>query len=280
MRLICPNCGAQYEVAIDVIPTDGRDVQCSSCGHTWFESPMAPSAALEDPSAPSAVPEDKPIDALASNVDPAPSPEEPQATEEQTAPAEPPRNPPRKQLDPSIADILREEAAREEAARRSEASTGLEQQGDLGLTDPAPTPPPPPSRKVESGVGKGAAQPIVDQRRTGSPTSSVKSSRREMFPDIEKINSTLRSSAERDALPPLPHEAAQRDRRSGRRGFFMMLALIVLAAMLYVFATDIAAALPALSDPLASYVETVDSARLWLDAQVQSMLGDGPAERN
>jgi predicted Zn finger-like uncharacterized protein len=36
MRLICPNCGAQYEVAGDVIPTGGRDVQCLSCGHDWF----------------------------------------------------------------------------------------------------------------------------------------------------------------------------------------------------------------------------------------------------
>ncbi|MGJ5621471.1 zinc-ribbon domain-containing protein, partial [Sulfitobacter sp. MF3-043] len=33
MRLICPNCDAQYEV----MPTDGRDVQCSNCGQTWFQ---------------------------------------------------------------------------------------------------------------------------------------------------------------------------------------------------------------------------------------------------
>ncbi len=41
MRLVCPNCGAQYEVPDDVIPTTGRDVQCSNCGHTWFENPGA-----------------------------------------------------------------------------------------------------------------------------------------------------------------------------------------------------------------------------------------------
>ncbi|MEN8840042.1 MAG: zinc-ribbon domain-containing protein, partial [Octadecabacter sp.] len=41
MRMICPNCGAQYEVADDVIPASGRDVQCSNCGHTWFEQPGA-----------------------------------------------------------------------------------------------------------------------------------------------------------------------------------------------------------------------------------------------
>ncbi len=37
MRLTCPNCGAQYEVPDDIIPTGGRDVQCSNCGNTWFQ---------------------------------------------------------------------------------------------------------------------------------------------------------------------------------------------------------------------------------------------------
>lgn len=39
MRLTCPNCGAQYEVADDAIPENGRDVQCSNCGHVWLEKP-------------------------------------------------------------------------------------------------------------------------------------------------------------------------------------------------------------------------------------------------
>ena len=37
MRLICPSCGAQYEVDDSVIPPAGRDVQCSGCGQTWFQ---------------------------------------------------------------------------------------------------------------------------------------------------------------------------------------------------------------------------------------------------
>lgn len=37
MRLVCPNCDAQYEVPEDAIPEGGRDVQCSSCGHAWFQ---------------------------------------------------------------------------------------------------------------------------------------------------------------------------------------------------------------------------------------------------
>ena len=38
MRLTCPNCEAQYEVSDSVIPLHGRDVQCSNCGQTWFQS--------------------------------------------------------------------------------------------------------------------------------------------------------------------------------------------------------------------------------------------------
>lgn len=50
MRLKCPNCEAQYEVSDSVIPLHGRDVQCSNCGQTWFQThPQAePETAAED----------------------------------------------------------------------------------------------------------------------------------------------------------------------------------------------------------------------------------------
>ena len=48
IRLICPNCGATYEIDARAIPHDGRDVQCSNCAHVWFESP-AESAEDETP---------------------------------------------------------------------------------------------------------------------------------------------------------------------------------------------------------------------------------------
>ncbi|MDJ0639491.1 MAG: zinc-ribbon domain-containing protein [Paracoccaceae bacterium] len=48
MRLVCPNCSAQYEIDGSMIPDEGRDVQCSNCGHTWFElpGPAEPAAAM------------------------------------------------------------------------------------------------------------------------------------------------------------------------------------------------------------------------------------------
>ncbi|CTQ48597.1 zinc-ribbon domain-containing protein [Jannaschia donghaensis] len=49
MRITCPNCNAQYEVGDDMIPSEGRDVQCSNCGTTWFQDgrPRAASAVQE-----------------------------------------------------------------------------------------------------------------------------------------------------------------------------------------------------------------------------------------
>ena len=36
MRLLCPKCDAEYELADGIIPNTGRDVQCSSCDTIWF----------------------------------------------------------------------------------------------------------------------------------------------------------------------------------------------------------------------------------------------------
>ena len=291
MRLICPNCGAQYEVDGDVIPVDGCDVQCSNCGHTWFESAAAPSARMEDPepvaperdAAPDpAVDADEDVQAapVAAKAPFAAVPVASSATAgpaagadgpRPTAPA--PRAPGRTQLDPSIADILREEAAREEAARRSEGG-GLEQQQDLGLRDPEPVRPAPPLAAVRASAPGPSDAPPARQPETVAVAAIPEAPtgrRREIFPDIEEINSTLRSSAERDALP-MRHAEQVKARKSGRRGFFGTLAVIAALALLYVFADDIAAGVPALADPLTAYVGTIDAGRLWLDAQVQSLL--------
>lgn len=65
MRMICPNCEAQYEVDANVIPETGRDVQCSNCGHTWFQR----RSELEDDRAP------QPAGLLQPEPEPEPEPE-------------------------------------------------------------------------------------------------------------------------------------------------------------------------------------------------------------
>ncbi|MEM8789852.1 MAG: zinc-ribbon domain-containing protein, partial [Pseudomonadota bacterium] len=41
MRLICPNCGSQYEVDVTLFPDEGREVQCSNCETVWVQQPVA-----------------------------------------------------------------------------------------------------------------------------------------------------------------------------------------------------------------------------------------------
>lgn len=39
MRIVCPNCSANYDVADNAIPTSGREVQCTNCEHAWLQEP-------------------------------------------------------------------------------------------------------------------------------------------------------------------------------------------------------------------------------------------------
>lgn len=55
MRLICPNCSAQYDVAEGAIPENGRDVQCANCSHIWYQERvlvLMPTEAAPTPLAP------------------------------------------------------------------------------------------------------------------------------------------------------------------------------------------------------------------------------------
>ena len=36
MIIICINCNKKFEVNSDLIPSEGRTIQCGSCNHVWF----------------------------------------------------------------------------------------------------------------------------------------------------------------------------------------------------------------------------------------------------
>lgn len=115
MRLQCPNCDAEYEVDASAIPYEGRDVQCSNCGHGWFQSH----------------PDFEPdYDVESSLYDPPPP--LPQGGDVAGGTI------PKRALDPDAMRIVREEVAREEAMRaaeQSEAQKDFAQQGTAPPSD-------------------------------------------------------------------------------------------------------------------------------------------------
>lgn len=288
MRLICPNCDAQYEVPDDVMPPEGRDVQCSNCGQTWFQvHPDAETAegepedrtpqedeevvfveeeapASEPPAEPGPVADPEPMPEAASDPLPAPEPEE--------TPEPIPAAPTRKPIDPAVADVLREEAELEKKAREIETAGTVESQPDLGLDG-----------SEGSDEARRRAHETRDRmaRMRGEPTAplpeatAVSASRRDLLPDIEEINSTLRSNSEREPGED-PGQTAQievQEKRSFGRGFTVMVLLVAVLALLYVFAPQMADAVPQADPWLSAYVGMVDQGRMWLDTQVEAVLG-------
>lgn len=177
-------------------------------------------------------------------VDPEPDPEPELVTATATAAAA-------YAVDESVLAILREEAERESQARRADAA-GLESQTDLGLDAAMP--------------GRSKAKPMAaeEQDLTLKP-----SARRDLLPDVEEINSTLRPSevpVEEFVQPSQP----QREAKGFRGGFLMVMTVAILATALYTAAPRLSAMVPFLAGPLDGYVRVIDSLRLSLDGVMQS----------
>lgn len=289
MRLICPNCDAQYEVPLEVMPPDGRDVQCSNCGQTWFqEHPDYPSEDIED-----ATPDTEEADELA-EVEPAGlgSTEfqsrsftedeliDEDATEADSAENsndEEPEIPGRRELDPSVADVLRAEAELEAQARRND-NNGMETQPELGLPEVSDDSTRR-AREARDRMAKMRGEYIDEdedaQEELLAATSSVMGSRRDLLPDIEEINSTLRSNNDRSPTVDSGQTAQieEQEKRSSRLGFTLTIALIAVLVLFYVLAPNVAEKLPQAAPALDAYVSTVNGLRGWLDTQITAALG-------
>ncbi|MCC1480844.1 zinc-ribbon domain-containing protein [Roseibaca sp. Y0-43] len=273
MRLICPSCAAQYEVDASLLPDDGTEVQCSSCGTVWFQpgkaSPKtaerpakaeppqpareaAPQPAAENvappvaeaPPVPQAVPQsfprpERPKATLPETPRPErPRPERPAPPAEAATEAQPPA-PPARALDPAVADVLRGEAEFE-AKQRAREESGLETQQELGLFGPA----------LSAPASKSGASSL---------------------PDIDDISSTLEPvDAGRGSQPDLPKTEAAR-KRSFVSGLLVPVVIALVLAGLYLLAPMLVGVVPALDGVMTAYVTMVDTARL----AVAGLLGAG-----
>ncbi|MFT3690427.1 zinc-ribbon domain-containing protein [Paenirhodobacter sp.] len=299
MRLICPGCGAQYEVEDGVIPDAGRDVQCSACGHVWFQK-SSPILLSEEKAV--ALPEDDW------------EPPAPQAAGDADVirPAPVPGEVPRRALDDSLLAILREEAEREAQARRAESA--LPETQEEMILEPAPQPTPPPKARdvaIALALPKvfAARDPLAMamQRAPTSPAAPVlppapepaaalpeparfpapepapeaewdKVAEPEVvsLPDVGEINSSLRASVDRGNEPAaLDAPQVMGERRAGfRRGFGAVMLAAAAAVALYGFAPRIAQAVPALAPAMERYVMQVNSGRIWLDENLRAAISE------
>lgn len=254
MRLVCPNCNARYEVPENVIPKHGRDVECSSCGHTWFEN--HPSAKAETPIQDVALEEtyweaSDDDELMAALNDPLP-----QSTN--VIPNKP-------KIDPELAEVLREEVERELSARQGAA---IESQPDLGLEDSFAAP-------VAELQKAKPRHDELDELATlyKQGIKDVPSKRRELLPDIEEINSTLSSGRNRAEHRSYETKLARPEKKSRSfRGFLFGLVMVAAAVAVYVYAADISEMIPQANSTLDTYVTKIDAARVWLEQTAQNAI--------
>ena len=217
MRLICPNCGAQYEVPEDVIPDEGRDVQCSNCGDTWYQL----SARMLAQSGAAAVAEAEP----APEPEPAPS-RVPEAEEEAAAEQRPvetdhwPQDPgeweqpeeasTRWHEDPESPALAAQEAELAEAAEAEpEPEDEAEDEFDEDMDeDPEREDAPAPAPQVEEPV-KRRLDPDVSRvlREEAMRETALRSGRQE----------SLETQTELGLEDPVEDEKARRSRQAQER---------------------------------------------------------------
>lgn len=184
-------------------------------------------------------------------------------------------------LDPAVRELLREEAEREAELRRQETEAARAAQA-VQSADEAPSPVPE-ATHVEAAVADMVQASEADFAAQDAPSASTEpepeaaGSRRDLLPDIEEINTTLRAS---DSVSAAAIEASQaapkpRRRRGVRLGF--ALAFIVFAALIlaYVNAPRIVAAVPQSAPMMEAYVTQVNGLRAWLDGLAQGALSEG-----
>ncbi len=255
MRLICPNCTAEYEIPEDAIPAVGRDLQCSSCGVTWFSKPP-----VTDPE----------MSGDLSKVLATQPPSEAAGTAETTVRSSVAASgadlPP---LDTAIADVLRQEAAAEVRLRSQDTAGGLESQPDLGLesADKINTSQRH-ARESQERIGRmrGVGEQANSSEQPSPSPASGGGAQTSSLPDVDTLGSSLRVSdsplaQENDPAPAFYHQAGF------SAGFLSVLIIATLLTGVYVQAGAIAELVPDLTPPLDQYKVAIDAARVWLDQQ-------------
>ncbi len=166
----------------------------------------------------------------------------------------------RRAMDPGVRDILREEAERETTARDGDDNT-LETQPDLGLDDPGQDE----TNALNRRMARLRGTDLPEETEPGA------GKRRDLLPDIEEINSSLRATSEREAEAPaaLESETNTSAQRGFRTGFGLMMILTAALIGIYAYAEVLAGMMPELRPALSGFVNVANGLRDWLDQVMQ-----------
>ncbi len=265
VRLTCPNCKAQYEVPLDVIPDTGRDVQCSNCSFTWFQ--VHPDSISDEP-------DDAPV-GLDSDTSKPTEPGFDTADDEEAEAIEKDFDQPRPRLDPAIADILRGEAALEISKRNTEraeppATADLKDASETTAVNDAMTSPF--DHDLISRVVRG--EPLdddsLDTENSDTATAESVTPRRTLLPDVETVKDTLNPNDDgpQKDLTDDPDHAVDQAKGAGntafKRGFASMLIIAALALGVYMAAPQMSGQFPKAAPALSTYVNWVNQRRAQL----------------
>jgi predicted Zn finger-like uncharacterized protein len=266
MRLVCPNCGTQYDVDASAVPAEGRDVQCANCAHNWFQEAEA-SQSSDVPSAPA----------------------ENKAPEVPTRHRRPPRT---IGPDPEVLDILRQEAQREADARQGKSVTDEEVEAQIDFTKDLPQDPVEAQEDgakrqraertrqnqvrertrrlnidTEKEAARAQAEAVVEDAAATSARPDdrpQRPARSNVLPNIEELKSSLRAGTERRSNEKST-TAAILSASSFRYGFLVSTATGLLLAAVYFLGPQIGDAIPQLSGAIDLYSQLVYGFRIRID---------------
>ena len=128
------------------------------------------------------------------------------------------------------------------------------------------------TRESPAAADETALHEAARQRASVAAASTGAVTRRDLLPDIEEINSSLRSTAMRGPAHRVAEPGDMRRGRGFRLGFGTALLIAAALVLIYANAGGIGAALPPLAGPLDAFAGWVDTLRAGLDAWLRGLL--------